>query len=153
MLLFWTAVVTPATPIIPEMSTTNRPQEPSKTSPKPLLPVPVIPNKATPATRDKPSQTTPQPTQTGVCRFRLRSVACFAFSFFTFWNCDFVKINIIVYFSSDDQHYSDVKVATKTTPSTPLALYILLPLGECFKLNVYKDFLQFLTSIDSVLTF
>lgn len=99
------AVVTPATPISPEMSTTNHPQEPSNTSPKPLLPskpspkallpVPVIPDKATPATPGKPSQTTPQPS---------------------------------VSTQTDDQHYNDVKAATKATSSTSVALYILLPL-------------------------
>uniref|UniRef100_A0A671S527 EGF-like domain-containing protein n=1 Tax=Sinocyclocheilus anshuiensis TaxID=1608454 RepID=A0A671S527_9TELE len=108
------AIVTPTPPARPEIVTTSRPQVPSKTTPKPAgpsttnaqpssTPAPVIPNQPTQAAPIKPSQTTiklPLSTQTG----------------------------FYLDFSLDD-HNSIVKAVPEPSSSTPLALYILLPLA------------------------
>ncbi|XP_067314707.1 low-density lipoprotein receptor-like [Pseudorasbora parva] len=100
------AVVTPASPVRPEIVTTSHPQVPSKTTPKSvgpsttnaqLTPTPahVTPSRPTQAAPFKPSQTTTKPplsTQT-------------------------------------DDHYSNVKAVSEPSSSTPWSLYIVVPLA------------------------
>ncbi|KAK7168217.1 hypothetical protein R3I94_002307 [Phoxinus phoxinus] len=100
------AVVTPASPVRPEIVTTSHTQVPSKMTPKSAgpsttnaqpstTPAPVTPNRPTQAAPFKPSQTTtklPLSTQT-------------------------------------DDNYGNVKAVSEPSSSTPWALYIVVPLA------------------------
>lgn len=100
------AVVTPATPVSPEIPTTIRPQVPSETTPKPArpsttnsqplpTPAPKIPNRPTQAATLVPSQATTK----------------------------------LPFFTQTDVHFGDVKAVSDTSSSTPWALYIVVPLA------------------------
>ncbi|XP_051572609.1 low-density lipoprotein receptor-like [Myxocyprinus asiaticus] len=92
------AVVTPAAPVRPKMFTTSHPQVPSKMSPKPSTTPTPIPM--------IPSKPTIQAASTK----------------------PFQTTTQLPLSTQTDEHYRDVKAISKISPSTPLALYILVPL-------------------------
>ncbi|XP_059413615.1 low-density lipoprotein receptor-like [Carassius carassius] len=100
------AVVTPAPPARPEIVTTGRPQVPSKTTPKP----------AGPSTTNAQPSSTPAP----VIPNRPTQAAPIKHSQTT------IKLPLS---NQTDDHYSIVKAVSESSSSTPLALYILLPLA------------------------
>ncbi|XP_073698774.1 low density lipoprotein receptor a [Garra rufa] len=100
------AVVTPEPPVKPEIVTTSRPQVPSKTTPKP----------SGPSTTNAQPSSTPAP----VIPNRPTQAAPIKPSQAT------TKLPLS---TQTDDHYSNVKALSEASSSTPLALYILLPLA------------------------
>lgn len=139
---------------------------PSTTNAQPSpTPAPVTPNRPTQAATFKPSQTTtklPLSTQTGTsCFIHPDIIICPCLLLFIANShkpnhnlktpeipqhdilLKFVKtVTIIIIFSLDD-HYNNVKVS-KPSSSTPWALYIVVPLGECLN-KQSKDMLCYET--------
>ncbi|XP_051569672.1 low-density lipoprotein receptor-like [Myxocyprinus asiaticus] len=102
------AVVTPAAPVRPKMLTTSHPQVPSKTSPKPAHPTTT---KVQPSTTRTPVPMIPsKPTTQAAPTKPSQTTTELPLS------------------TQTDEHNSDVKAISKTLPSTPLALYIVVPL-------------------------
>lgn len=136
---------------------------PSTTNAQPSpTPAPVTPNRPTQAAPFKPSQTTtklPLFTQTGMSCFIHLDIIIFPCLLLFIANSDKPNHNLktpeipqhdislkfmkTVIFSLDD-HYSNVKAVSKPSSSTPWALYIVVPLGECLN-KQSKDMLCYET--------